>query len=44
MPLLRTSRLRSAESALLVNIFGISKCIDVFGLLQNRMDIHMGTA
>ena len=41
MPLLRTSKLRSTESALVVNIFGISKCIDVFDLLQNQMDIHV---
>ena len=44
MPLLRTLKLRSTESALPVNIFGISKYIDVFDLLQNQRDIHMGTA
>ena len=42
MPLLRTLRLRSTESALLVNIFGISKYIDVFDLQQNRKDSHRG--
>ena len=44
MPLLRTLKLRSTESALLVNIFGISKCIDGFDLLQNQRDTRMGTA
>lgn len=43
MPLLRTSKQRSTESALLVNIFGILKYIDVFDLRQNQTDIHKET-
>ena len=35
MPLLRTSKQRSTESALLVNIFGILKYIDVFDSSNN---------
>lgn len=42
MPLLRTSELRSAGSALL-NIFGILTCIDVLNLRQNQTGIHKET-